>query len=94
MGLKSSLTNAREDVLVEIGFEWEVKQKGLDAAWTKNMALLRKFKEEHGHCRVPRKTPVLGEWVHNRRKENRNGKLSKEKKVELNALDFTWNTRK
>ena len=92
MGLKSSLTNAREDVLVELGFEWATKKKGDNALWEKNLAMLRKFKEEHGHCNVPQKTPALGIWVNNSRQ--RKSALSKEKKAELDALGFTWVARK
>ena len=94
MGLKSSLTTAREDALVELGFEWEVKAKGDAALWEKNLSLLRKFKKEHGHCCVPRSVPGLSIWVKDRRKEKKNGKLSKERIAQLNALGFAWSARK
>ena len=50
--------------LEAVGFyKWSVKKEREDAMWIQRYEELKKFKEEHGHCRVPRSPGKLGIWV-------------------------------
>lgn len=67
-GEKSSLTEERIKTLEAIGFNWggtKAQEKGYDDAWDANLADLKDFKEEHGHCLVPSayKRKKLARWV-------------------------------
>ncbi len=56
---------------------------------------LVEYKRENHHCLVPAKyeaNPQLGNWVHNTRREKRNGTLSKGREERLNKLGFDWGT--
>jgi hypothetical protein len=47
---KTSLSQNRLDALDELGFEWKAS---LDEKWEKNLLALTRYKEIHGHVRVP-----------------------------------------
>ena len=67
------LTEERLRRLESIGFEWKVKHKMkryFDKQWDQMFDRLLKFKEEKGHCMVPKRYPPdikLGTWVHTQR---------------------------
>lgn len=67
------LTAERRARLEAIGFEWKVKHKMkryYDRQWDNMFEKLLKYKEEHGHCLVPKRYPPdvkLGTWVHTQR---------------------------
>lgn len=67
------LTEERISRLESIGFEWKVKHKMkryYDKQWDQMFERLLKFKEENGHCMVPKRYPPdlkLGTWVHTQR---------------------------
>jgi hypothetical protein len=67
-----------------LNFSW-----GLDDRWTRFITELKKFKAEHGHCRVPKNTP-LGEQCVGRRRARKRGQLTDDQIAELTALDFCW----
>ena len=55
---KEYLMTKREDrykKLEAIGFEWNCGGGGRDTRWLERYDQLVAFKEEHDHCRVPRK---------------------------------------
>lgn len=59
--------------------------------WLTMLAILKRYKNEHGHCRVPskyKKNPEFGRWVEVQRLEEK--KLPDWKKERLNALGFEW----
>ena len=61
--------------LESIGFQFDA----LEVAWDSKFALLEEYIEEHGHCKVVRKNPLLGRWVAEQRtqfKERTAGKKS------------------
>jgi hypothetical protein len=63
------------------------------ALWEKWLSELVWFKEEHGHCNVPRgwrENPELGTWVNNQRSNYSRGKLSPDRMERLEALGFEW----
>jgi hypothetical protein len=81
--------------LKEIGMEWDPQRSQWNAMFVK----LQKFREEHGHCRVPKsyaKDVELSNWVRNQRLEycnSQNGKKSRmtQDRLELlNSLGFRW----
>jgi hypothetical protein len=75
-----------------------------DSSWTLMFALLRAYKQKHGHCRVTRKagdkhTCRLGEWVHRQRHAYRDARAnsvprhppSDARRIELlNSIGFVW----
>jgi len=67
------LTDERRRRLQDIGFEWKVKHKMkryYDRQWEAVFDKLMKFKEDNGHCLVPKRyppDPKLGTWVHTQR---------------------------
>jgi hypothetical protein len=67
------LTEERLRRLEAIGFEWKVKNKMkryYDRQWDGMFEKLLKFKEENGHCLVPKRYEAdlkLGTWVHTQR---------------------------
>ena len=69
----SRLTEERLRRLKSISFEWKVKYKMkryFDKQWDQMFDRLLKFKEEKGHCMVPKRYPPdikLGTWVHTQR---------------------------
>jgi hypothetical protein len=81
------MTGEKLDRLEDMGFQWSVKKEREDAMWNQRYGELKKFKEEHGHCRVPRRSGI-GEWVnHQKRKKNRDAR-SEERTGKLEAVGF------
>jgi len=62
--------------------------------WNTKFNQLVLFKEENGHCRVPRKHPQLGNWVMNQRiavfNKKKEGELSSDQIKVLNGIGFEW----
>jgi len=87
---RSKLSDERVAKLDELGFRWSLFDAR--ATWNNNLELLAKFREQEGHCDVPRKHSVdgvqLGHWVAWQR--NRRSSLSKERKAKLDQLGFRW----
>ena len=89
----------QDTVSVSKGFEKYLGihriSKGLhDLKWSSMLKKLKDYKQENGHCNVPRskgklgKWVELGQWVENQR--FRAGKLSKERIDALNEIGFVW----
>jgi len=86
---KGKLSEERVVRLEALGFEWDPVR----ADWEAMFQALVAFKENQGHCRVPRKwseNPELGTWVSNQRQVFRKGELSEERVARLEALGFEW----
>ena len=65
----------------------------LESSWDVNFGKLVKFKEEHGHCRVPAKYKPdiqLGHWIGVQRHGYSKGKLSADRIARLEAEGFEW----
>jgi len=72
-----------------LGFVWDP----VPADWEALFQSLVVFKENQGHCGVPKKwseNPELGRWVSVQRHVYKKGKLSAERVVRLEALGFEW----
>ena len=75
--------------LEELGFVWDIFEEG----WKENFLELKRFQEEHGHCKVPHKypkSPQLSVWVSNQRKDFKKGDLSEDRIARLEELGFVW----
>lgn len=80
--------------LNKLEFDWSP----FDTNYKKGFRTLKKYKKEHGHCRV-HPTYVaqdgynLGQWVSDRRKdyEKKSKALTKDKIDELNKIGLEWN---
>lgn len=97
---KGKLTPARTSLLDRLGVIWDWKSRKTDATWLKWLGELRKFKEKHGHCRVPRTHPnrpfASWIWIQRIRRDKTYGKaaqLTAEQVAMLDALGFIWDPR-
>ena len=72
----------------------ETTNSGQSRPWEERLELLKAYKEEHGHCVVPRSAEYrgvkLGSWVNRQRQWGKSGKLSKDRVAQLNGIGFTW----
>ncbi|CAJ1961345.1 unnamed protein product [Cylindrotheca closterium] len=91
------ITPERIGRLESIGFEWDPQK----AQWNILFDRLVKFKEEVGHCKVPKgyaKDTELANWVRNQRLEQANSKKGKKSRMtperyeKLTSLGFRWST--
>jgi hypothetical protein len=90
---RGKLLKKHEDMLNEIGFEWEVKTKSNDELWNVRYEELVEFKRQKGHCNVPRKfqhNEQLGRWVSTQRQFYNQEKLSEARVTKLEEIGFEW----
>ena len=62
--------------------------------WEQKFQELVKFKNEHGHTRVPKSDPTLGGWVHTQQKRLKNPdhpRFIQYRHDQLNSIGFEWN---
>lgn len=94
-GKHSTLTPDREEALSILGFVWDSHAAGWDERWKE----LRAYREEHGHCRVPKKypeNPQLAVWVKCQRRqfklytEGRDSNMTRERIEKLLSLGFVF----
>ncbi len=81
---KSRIPQDRIDRLDEIGFVWEPR----DATWNESFQELKKFREENGHCNVPKVTKKLHSWIDKQRNRYRSGKMRSDRKAKLDSVEF------
>ena len=94
----SALTDRREQLLRDIGFDFEVDGKTAFQIkqWKTNYEQLKDFHQQHNHTRVPAHRTPLRNWVYWQRQEYRRlqeGKPSRITQNQLEALeklDFVW----
>jgi len=77
------------------------KRLGDEAKWQSELQLLRKYRKQHGHCRVPYYYKIdgvkLGSWLHKQRasyKKHCNGMpswITQERIDQLEAIGVDWN---
>ncbi|CAB9524679.1 helicase [Seminavis robusta] len=87
------LNDERFQKLQELGFIWNPTKSAADplgAQWLAMFAELKKFQDEHSHCRVPRMDGKLGGWVYIQLRLYSQGKLNEERYQKLQELGFTW----
>ena len=84
---KGRLPDTRRERLDALGFVWDP----FDAAWEKMFEALVHYKEQYGHCKVPKRwpeNPKLGRWVNSQRTAWNKGRLSDARMERLDALGF------
>lgn len=84
------LTQDREEMLNELGFTWEERER---SSWDARFRELVEFKAQNGHFDVPVKwseNPQLGAWVAAQRALGKSGKLSPERCQHLDSIEFDW----
>jgi hypothetical protein len=95
-GKKSSMTTARIQELVSLGFEWGVCH---GAAWEDRLSELADYRKIHGHSNVPynySENVKLAEWVHTQRTQHRfhvegnRSSMTLSRIQELESLGFDW----
>lgn len=73
--------------LEEIGFLWDAR----DVIWNEKFQELKKFREDHGHCNVPRENKgntKLRTWLKTQRTICNQGKMRSDRKAKLISIDF------
>ena len=86
---RGDLSAERKTQFDALGFIWDPR----DAAWEAMLSELKRYRDEHGHCNVPRgwkENPQLATWTVAQRTLQNEGDLSTERKTRLNALGFVW----
>jgi hypothetical protein len=81
-------------LLDDINYEWESWIDLMDGLWQHMFKLLRNYKLEFGHTRVPQKEKYrlesLGTWVTNQQSLYRTNKLKDNRKAQLQEIGFEW----
>lgn len=88
---RAALPEPRVKLLDELGFNWRGDHDR--QPWDVRYSELLKFKETHGHCDVPVKSPdnpSLGVWVVSQRSNRKRGKLSVDQERSLDDAGFIW----
>jgi hypothetical protein len=85
-GLKTSMTDEKLQHLANTDFQWSVQNNEL---WDQRFEELRKYKDENGHCRIPRQSSgKLGIWVKEQRSKRRSASRSKVRTARLDEIGF------
>lgn len=93
MKKQSQLSQYRIDKLIEAGFQWSL-MTNKTVSWEERFEALKRFKEENGHCVIPRGHVDFGSWPNYQRnqyknwKEWKSSKLTKEKVDKLMEIGF------
>ena len=92
---RGKLTAGQINALERLKFIWSpFGSTDSNGRWQSMLDALKAFQKEFGHCRVPAgwlRNPKLANWVAVQRRQFQEGKLSEDRKAELNALGFVWN---
>ena len=87
MGIKTTMTDEKLQVLADMDFQWGYDKKEEEhKIWNQRFEELQAFKEEHGHCRVHQKTPKLGIWAKEQRSARRRASNSEERRAKLQEI--------
>ena len=84
-GLKTPMTDEKLQHLASTDFQWSVQNE----LWDQRFEELRKYKDENGHCRIPRQSSgKLGIWVKEQRSKRRSASRSKVRTARLDEIGF------
>ena len=90
--VKETMPSKRGQRLNELGFVWNPR----DAAWENGFNYLKIYKDQNGHCQVPKTYKEngfeLGSWVGVQRANK--DKLCPERRQRLDELGFIWKPQK
>ena len=110
-GKTATISQERIDVLNSIGIDWTLRKYsrptsgGDKEKWQAKVELLRQYKQENGHCRVPVKYETidgvkLGQWLQSQKShykkliQGKTASISQERIDELNSISIDWSLRK
>ena len=86
---KGELSAARQGRLESLGMVWKVR-----LTWDESFALLSRYCEREGHCRVPQSHAedgrALGLWIMTQRRAYVKGALGAARKQRLKSLGMVW----
>ena len=82
-GLKTPMTDDKLQHLADMDFQWN---RYIDV-WDRRLEELKKFKDDHGHCRLPQKGQ-LGNWAKEQRRSTVRASRSKVRTARLNQIGF------
>ena len=88
---RAQLSEERVAQLDQLGFDWNPYHN----AWAKRLDELRVFKQDHGHCNVPKgfaENKQLATWVAEARRSRKrsSSSLTLARVAELDELGFQW----
>jgi len=97
-GTPSSMTAERIDALNAVGADWVSNNRtgktGGEAKWQSKLELVRQFRQQHGHARVPIKYEIdgvrLGFWLNHQKfqyKKHKEGKPSQLTQERIDGLE-------
>ncbi|KAG7336772.1 helicase domain protein [Nitzschia inconspicua] len=97
MGHHSTLTQEREELLLEAGFIFDSHR----AVWQTRFDTLRAFHKANGHCGIPAKFEdgSLNVWIKHQRRQyllfvsGEKSTMTEERIAALNSIDFDWDPR-
>jgi hypothetical protein len=100
--LKGIINTKRQNLLSEnkvarltsLGVEWD--RNIHEEKWNAMFKVLVGFKENHGHCNVPRSYPEnqsLAVWLETQRTNERYDRISADRKGKLSGIGVTWRNR-
>lgn len=98
---KGRITEDRVALLLSLGFVFDYQDRKTDETWNKWYLELKKYREKHGDCRIPRTYKIIPElaswvWIQRIRRDKKYGKAEKltEHQIQLlDEIDFTWDPR-
>jgi hypothetical protein len=98
-GKKGGLVSYQKEILDKMGVDFQpsIENKKFSMFVWRTISELRIFKEENGHCNVPRNykpNPGFGRRVSNLREKKKNGELNVVQEKELIELGFEFELRK
>ena len=86
---KGKMNPKKIELLESVGFTWDLHE----AKWFEMLEELKRFKAMHNHTNVPQRVPEvrkLSIWVSTQRLNFKRGKMSKERFLILENLEFDW----
>jgi hypothetical protein len=95
---KGRLTEERVALLENCGFIFDYQDRKTDETWNKWHQALKDYREENGHCKLPRTYKPIPElaswvWIQRIRRHKKYGKaemLTEEQIHLLDEIDFVW----
>ncbi|OEU06604.1 hypothetical protein FRACYDRAFT_254152 [Fragilariopsis cylindrus CCMP1102] len=87
-GLKTAMNDEKLQHLSDMDFHWSVRKERESAVWDQRYEELKKFQEEHGHCRVSQRSGRLGIWVMEQRSKRIRSRNNKGRLEKLEEIGF------
>lgn len=90
---QENLSDSKIILLESLSISWNPSENN-EVKWNEKFELLKKFKDENGHCNISRRVmPDPGIWVSAQRTAYRLNRLSKDRIEKLESIGFEWSAR-